>query len=70
MSGDVELTERQRALRNAVLRASGNTSEQLGLVYSFASRVGASERDVRVVKAALVADVARECGDLRGPRGR
>jgi hypothetical protein len=57
-----ELTIRQQALFNALRTASSDTGAQLGLIYRLASRLGAAESDVAVVRALLLDGHTRECG--------
>lgn len=59
------LSERQQRLRDATVRSASAVDEQLMMLRVLSTRLGASESDVRAVRAHLVAHVARECGDLR-----
>lgn len=54
------LTDRQRRLYDAVTAAAGTVEERLAMLYPLAGRQGASEADVRVVRARVVAPYARE----------
>lgn len=56
------LNQRQRALRDALeLAAPGEPAVQLGLIYIYAARVRASQRDVNVVQKLIAGGPVREC---------
>lgn len=56
------MTARQRALYAALVAASDNRMVQLGLIYTLADRLGASQRDCDVVRERIVGGQVRECG--------
>jgi hypothetical protein len=55
------MTERQRRLLASVTRRASHISEQTLILRVEADRVGASERDLGVVREHLIADHVREC---------
>lgn len=55
------MTARQRALYAALVAASDNPMVQLGLIYTLADRLGASQRDCDVVRERIVGGQVREC---------
>ena len=55
------MNARQRALKAALEQASDNPIVQLGLIHVYANRLGASERDVKVVHQQIVGGPVREC---------
>ena len=61
MSDTTSLTERQKALYDAVTAAASSIEERLGLIHPLANRLGSAEADVRAVRAKLVEPYAREC---------
>ncbi len=64
MSAD-ELTDRQRQLHAEVVKSATAVQERLLMLTVHATRVGASERDVTVVREVLLEGHVRECGDSR-----
>jgi hypothetical protein len=56
-----QLTDRQRKLHAATVAGASHIAEQLLMLTVQANRVGASERDVRVIRELLLAGHVREC---------
>jgi len=55
------MNQRQRDLHAAVLKAAKDTQTQLKLLTTYARRVGASEKDLKVVERAIIGGPVREC---------
>lgn len=61
--------ERERKLHAAVTSRASNVDDQLAILRTEATRVGASERDVRAVRERLLTHRVKECGTDWPPRG-
>jgi len=56
------MNARQQRLYDALVTAApGNVTAQLGLIYVYANRQCASEKDVKVVRKAIIGGPVREC---------
>jgi hypothetical protein len=58
---DLELTQRQWQLVNAVKSRSSSVDEQLALLISQARSVAASSKDIELARQHLVRDHVRQC---------